>query len=279
MNSNAVRGHLVFNKLVRPTGYNSYETMAQPSYLLLLAAVAFPLTVSAQLTDDYNPPRANCCLLGTAQTLANALQDWNQLGRYHADDEKLKGQAAEPNRVVFLGDSITDGWNMTTYFPGKPYVNRGISGQVLPQMLVRMYPDVIELKPAVVVLLGGTNDIARNNGMTTLAMIQENTMAITELAKAHGIKVILCSVTPIADYGRNKMSDGRPPSDILKVNAWMKEYAGKVGAIYADYFTALADDKGILKPGISMDGLHPNQQGYNLMVPVVQAAIDQALKK
>ncbi len=253
--------------------------MPQPSYLLLLAAVAFPLTVSAQLTEDYNPPRANCCLLGTAQTLANALQDWNQLGRYHADDEKLKGQPADPNRVVFLGDSITDGWNMTTYFPGKPYVNRGISGQVLPQMLVRMYPDVIELKPAVMVLLGGTNDIARNNGMTTLAMIQENTMAITELAHAHGIKVVLCSVTPIADYGRTKMSDGRPPADILKVNLWMREYAGKVGAIYADYFNALADDKGLLKPGISMDGLHPNQQGYNLMVPVVQAAIDQALKK
>ena len=190
-----------------------------------------------------------------------------------------KAQPAEPNRVVFLGDSITDGWNMTTYFPGKPYVNRGISGQVLPQMLVRMYPDVIELKPAVMVLLGGTNDIARNNGMTTLAMIQENTMAITELAHAHGIKVVLCSVTPIADYGRTKMSDGRPPADILKVNLWMREYAGKVGAIYADYFNALADDKGLLKPGISMDGLHPNQQGYNLMVPVVQAAIDQALKK
>jgi lysophospholipase L1-like esterase len=104
-------------------------------------------------------------------------------------------------------------------------------------------------------------------------------MAITELAQAHGIKVILCSVTPIADYGRAKMSDGRPPADILKVNAWMKEYAGRVGAIYADYFSALVDDKGMMKPGISMDGLHPNQQGYELMVPVVQSAIDQALRK
>jgi lysophospholipase L1-like esterase len=253
--------------------------MPKPSYFLLLAAAAFPLTVSAQLVDDYNPPRANCCLISTAQGLVNQLQDWNQLGRYHADDEKLKAQPAEPGRVVFLGDSITDGWKLATSFPGKPYVNRGISGQVTSQMLVRMYPDVIDLKPAAMILLAGTNDIARNNGPSTAAMIQENTMAITELAQSHGIKVVLCSVTPIADYGRAKMSDGRPPADILKINAWMKEYAAKVGAIYADYFTALVDDKGLLKPGISMDGLHPNQQGYDLMAPVAQAAIDQALKK
>jgi lysophospholipase L1-like esterase len=142
-----------------------------------------------------------------------------------------------------------------------------------------MYPDVIDLKPAVMILLAGTNDIARNNGPTTLAMIEENIMAITELAQGHGIKVILCSVTPIADYGRQKMSEGRPPADILKVNSWMKEYAAKVGAIYADYFSALVDDKGMMKPGISMDGLHPNDEGYKLMAPVAQAAIDQALKK
>jgi lysophospholipase L1-like esterase len=253
--------------------------MPKPSYCLLLAALALPIAASAQLVDDYNPPRANCCLIGTAQTLVNQLSDWNQLGRYHADDEKLKAQPAEPGRVVFFGDSITDGWKLATFFPGKPFVNRGISGQVTSQMLVRMYPDVIDLKPAAVVLLAGTNDIARNNGMSTATMIEENTMAITELAQAHGIKVILCSVTPIADYGRAKMSEGRPPADILKVNAWMKAYAAKVGAFYADYFTALVDDKGFLKPGISADGLHPNEQGYNLMVPVVQVAIDQALKK
>ncbi len=253
--------------------------MPRPSSFLLLASLALPIALSAQISDDYNPPRTQCCLLGSAQTLANALQDWNGLGRYHADNEKLKAQPAEPNRVVFFGDSITDGWKLANFFPSKPYVNRGISGQVLSQMLVRMYPDVIDLKPAVVVLLAGTNDIARNNGPTTLAMIEENVMAITELAHAHGIKVVLCSVTPVADYGRTKMSEGRPPADILRVNAWMKSYAAQVGAIYCDYFSALVDDKGMLKPGISADGLHPNEQGYNLMVPVVQAAIDQALKK
>ncbi len=138
---------------------------------------------------------------------------------------------------------------------------------------------MIDLKPAVVVLLAGTNDIARNNGMSTLTMLEENVMAIAELARFHSIKVVLCSVTPIADYGRAKMSEGRPPADILKVNAWMKDYAAKNGAVYADYFSALVDDKGMMKPGISMDGLHPNEQGYNLMVPVVQAAIEQAMKK
>lgn len=253
--------------------------MPKLSYCLLLAAVALPLTVSAQIAEDYNPPRAACCLIGTAQNLVNQLQDWNQLSRYHADDEKLKAQAAEAGRVVFYGDSITDGWKLANFFPSKPYVNRGISGQVTSQMLVRMYPDVIDLKPAAMILLAGTNDIARNNGPQTLAMIEENVMAITELAKVHGIKMILCSIMPIADYGRTKMSEGRPPTDILKVNAWMKDYAAKNGAIYADYFSAMVDDKGFLKPGISMDGLHPNEQGYNLMVPIAQAAIDQALKK
>ncbi len=255
--------------------------MSKLSCFLLLLAAASPLPVSAQLVDDYNPPRTNCCLAGTAQTLANQLQDWNALGRFHADDEKLKTQPVEPGRVVFFGDSITDFWKLPTFFPGKPYVNRGISGQVTSQMLVRMYPDVIDLKPAAVALLAGTNDIARNNGPTTAAMIEENVMAITELAQAHGIKVVLCSVTPIADYGRAKMSEAsrRRKPDILKVNVWMKAYATKVGAIYCDYFSALADENGFLKPNISMDGLHPNDAGYKFMAPVVQAAIDQALGK
>jgi lysophospholipase L1-like esterase len=238
-----------------------------------------PFLASAQMVDDYNPPRTSCCLAGTAMTLANQLQDWNAMGRYHADDEKLKSQPADPARVVFLGDSITDGWRLDTFFPGKPYVNRGISGQVTSQMLVREYADVIDLKPAAVILLAGTNDIARNNGPETATMIEENIMAITELAKVHGIKVILCSVTPIADYGRQKMSEGRPPADILKMNAWMKDYAAKNGAFYCDYFSALIDDKGMLKPGISMDGLHPNAEGYKIMAPIAQASIDLALKK
>src|SRR5262249_10697520 len=153
--------------------------------------------------------------------------------------------------VVFLGDSITDTWKLATQFPGKPYVNRGISGQTTPQMLVRMYPDVIDLKPAALVILAGTNDIARNTGPPTLTMIDENIQHMTELAQAHGIKVVLCSVTPISDYERTPQSAQRPPADILKMNAWMKDYAAKVHAVYADYFSALVDDKGMLKKGYS----------------------------
>ncbi len=130
------------------------------------------------------------------------------------------------------------------------------------------------------VLLAGTNDIARNRRTSPLRpSFEDNIMAITELAQAHGIKVILCSVTPIADYGRAKMSEGRPPADILKMNVWMKAYAAKVGAIYCDYFAALADENGAMKPGISMDGLHPTDAGFKLMAPVVQAAIDEAMKR
>jgi lysophospholipase L1-like esterase len=206
------------------------------------------------------------------------MQDWNQLSRYQADNEKLKAQPAVPGRVVFLGDSITDGWPLANSFPDKPYVNRGIGGQTTPQMLVRFYPDVIELKPAAVIILAGTNDIARNTGPQTAEMIQRNLMAIAELAQAHGIKVILCSVTPISDYGRVNQTVRRPPTDILKLNTWMREYAAKINAIYADYFTPLVDEKGFLKQGISADGLHPNPAGYDLMVPVASAAIQKALQ-
>jgi len=239
---------------------------------LLLAGGA----VNAQVVETYAPPRANCCLPAAAKGLADQLQDWNQLGRYYADNQRLKALPAEPGRVVFMGDSITDGWKLAQYFPGKPYVNRGISGQTTPQMLVRMMPDVIALKPAALLIYAGTNDIAGNTGPSTLQMIEDNLQAMTELAQAHNIKVILCSVTPISDYAR-KQTVQRPPSDILKLNAWMKDYAAKVNAVYADYFAALVDETGMLKNGFSGDGLHPNDKGYALMVPVAEAAIAKAL--
>ncbi len=246
--------------------------------VLLATALLLPAFASAQLVEEYNPARAGCCLASTAQNLANALLDWNQLGRYHADNEKLKAQPAEPGRVVFMGDSITDGWKLSQYFPGKPYVNRGISGQTTPQMLVRWFEDVINLKPAAVLIYAGTNDIARNTGPETIEMVEENFQAMTELAQQHGIKVILCAVTPVSDYGPRKMTDGRPPSDILKLNAWLKTYAAKTHSVYADYFSAVVDDKGMLREGLSKDGLHPNEKGYELLAPVAAAAIQQALK-
>ena len=252
--------------------------MSRNIFYYLIPLLLLPAAARCQLVDDFNPPKANCCLAGFAHSLADQLQDWNQLGRYHQDNERLKAQAAEPKRVVFLGDSITDGWNLGRSFPGKPYVNRGISGQTTPQMLVRMYPDVIDLKPAALIILAGTNDISRNTGPETLTMIEEDFQAMTELAQAHGIKVVLCSLLPVSDYTKYKQTGSRPPADILKVNAWMKEYAAKVHAVYADYFTATVDEKGMLKDGYSGDGLHPNEKGYELMAPVAQAAIEQAFR-
>ena len=241
---------------------------------VLWAAVAAP----CQLVQQYQPPQADCCLQFFAQHLADELQDWNQLGRYHADDERLMAGPPDPHRVIFLGDSITDGWRLDRYFPGKPYVNRGISGQTTPQMLVRMFPDVIDLKPAAMILLAGTNDLARNTGPETATMIEENFEAITELAQAHGIKVILCLLTPVSDYTANKLTVDRPPADILKLNAWLRDYAVHAHTGLADYYSAIVDSRGMLRAGYSGDGLHPNAKGYELLAPVAEAAIEKALQ-
>lgn len=242
------------------------------SAILLLAPSA-----GAQIVEEFNPPRANCCLANAAQTLADQLQDWNQLGRYHADNLRLQALPAEAKRVVFMGDSITDGWKLAEYFPGKPYVNRGISGQTTSQMLVRMWPDVIRLKPAAMVILAGTNDVSKNTGPQTLQMITDNYQAMAELAKAHGIKVIFATVRPVSDYTSRPQTARRPPADILKLNKWIKEYAAANGLGIADYYAATVDEKGFLKDGFSGDGLHPNAKGYELMAPVAEAAIRKAL--
>lgn len=146
-------------------------------------------------------------------------------------------------------------------------------------MLVRMFEDVINLKPAAMIVLAGTKDIARNTGPETIEMIEENFQAMTELAQLHGIRVILCSLTPVSSYASPKMLEGRPLSDVAKLNAWIKDYAAKSHAIYADYFSALVDEKGMLKEPISRDGLHPNDKGYELMAPVAAEAIAKALTK
>lgn len=269
--------------------------MRQKIFLIPIGALLIAGGAEGQLADEFNPPRANCCLVNSARGLADQLEDWNQLGRYHQADEELKKQPADPKRVVFMGDSITDFWRLDQYFPGKPYVNRGIGGQTTPQMLVRMYPDVIDLKPAATIVLAGTNDIARNTGPMTAELIEENIMAMTELAQHHGIRVILCSVLPVSDYpfqhqqngeaprGRGpvpriRMTDSHPAADILKLNAWMKDYAARVNAVYVDYFTPLVDEKGWLKDGVSDDGLHPNAEGYKIMAPIAAAAIGKAVR-
>jgi lysophospholipase L1-like esterase len=248
------------------------------TFFIIVSSLLVVSAARGQLVTDFQPPKANCCLQGTAQQLADQLQDWNQLGRYHQDDERLKAQAAQHGRVAFMGDSITDGWKLEDSFPGKPYVNRGIGGQTTPQMLVRMFPDVIDLHPAALIILAGTNDIGGNTGPETLTMVEENLQAMTELAQKHNIKVILCSVLPVSDYTQYKRTTKRPPGDILKINAWIKQYAGEAQAGFADYYAALADAQGMLKQGYSEDGVHPNVKGYAVLAPVAQSALDEALK-
>ena len=259
---------------------------------IAVASLFCGTTATAQLVDELALPRAaNCCLLGSATALAEQLQDWNQLGRYHVANQELMRAPVDSGRVVYIGDSITDGWQLDLSFPGKPYVNRGISGQTTAQMLVRFYPDVLALEPAAVLILAGTNDIARNNGPQTLQMVQHNIMAMTELAQAHGVKVILASLLPISD--RTMMPMGRapgqtprpriqslqrPPADILAFNSWLKSYAEEKGAVFADYYSATVDSEGFLREGTTNDGLHPNAQGYELMAPVAAAAIEEALR-
>jgi len=212
--------------------------------------------------------------------------DWPALARYHEDNQKLAPPAKNERRVVFMGDSITDSWDNPVYggfFPGKPYVNRGISGQTTPQMLIRFQPDVIALKPSVVVILAGTNDLAGNTGPTTLEAIQDNLKSMVQLAAANRIRVVFASVLPVSDY---ELRDGkpliqtvrRPPDKILALNAWMKEFAGTHRLVYLDYFSAMADEKGFLKDELSNDGLHPNAQGYAVMAPLAQAAIVASLR-
>jgi lysophospholipase L1-like esterase len=243
----------------------------------LLAGLMPPPLLKAQLAPEFSPPKANCCLQFAAQNLADQMQDWNQIGRYHEDDVRLQALPAEKGRAVFLGDSITDAWKLAQYFPGKPYVNRGISGQTTPQMLVRFYPDVINLHPVAVVFLAGTNDIARNTGPETLEMMEDNFRAMCELAEKHGIKVVLGLLLPVSDYTQHKQTDRRPPSDILKLNEWLRRYATEIRAEVADYYSVLVDGKGMLKEGYSDDGLHPNDRGYTLMAPVAESAIERAL--
>lgn len=245
--------------------------------LLFLQFFALAGNLHAQLVQEFNPPKAGCCLLFRARRLAGELQDWNQLGRYHQDDLRLEAEPHVPGRVVFLGDSITDIWNLKKFFPGKPYVNRGISGQTTSQMLVRMFPDVIDLKPSAVIFLGGTNDIARNTGPETARMVEQNIEAITELAELHHIKVILCSLTPVSNYTSHEQTVRRPPSQILKLNAWIKSYSARAHATFCNYYAAIVDSKGMLRKGYSNDGLHPNSRGFGLLAPVAEACIERTL--
>ncbi|RVU01120.1 acylhydrolase [Mucilaginibacter limnophilus] len=203
--------------------------------------------------------------------------DWAWLDRYRADNAKIDLSNSK-TRVVFMGNSITDGWDEADpgFFESNPFINRGIGGQTTPQMLVRFRADVINLKPKAVVILAGVNDIAGNTGPSTLEMIEDNLMSMTELARANGIKVILCSLLPAIDF---PWAPGKQPAPkIIELNSWIKRYAAANNFSYVDYHSAMADEKGGLKKEYTKDGVHPTVEGYAVMKPLVLEAINKVLK-
>ena len=214
-----------------------------------------------------------------ARRIAVFTDDFGQLARYRDANAALKPPAPGENRVVFFGDSITDIWKLEEYFPGKPYLNRGIGGQTTPQMLVRFRQDVIDLHPRVVVILAGTNDIAGNTGPMRLEDIEADYASLAELARANHIAVVFSSVLPIHNY-TPKSQDffaQRSPEKILALNHWLQEYCAASGVVYLDYFSPMVDEKGLLKRELADDGLHPNVTGYKIMAPLAEAAIGKAL--
>lgn len=205
-------------------------------------------------------------------------QDWANLKQFQEANARVNTTDTVSNRVVFMGNSITIGWQNArpNFFEGKPYINRGISGQTTPQMLIRFRQDVIDLKPKVVVILAGTNDIAGNTGASTIEMIVDNIKNMVELAHANGIKVVLSSTLPVYDYPWRPGLE--PAQKIITLNAQLKEYAEKNGHVYLDYFTAMADERNGLPKKYANDEVHPTVAGYKVMEPLVEAAIAEALK-
>ena len=204
-------------------------------------------------------------------------QDWPNLGRYRNDNANLGLPKANEKRVVFMGNSITEGWGKAdpAFFSGRPYINRGIGGQTTPQMLIRFRQDVIDLKPEVVVILAGINDIAGNTGPSTLEMIEDNIASMAELAEINGIKVILSSVLPAYNF---PWKPGIEPAGlVVSLNKWIKEFAAKKRFVYLDYYTKMVDEKGGLKAAYATDAVHPNAEGYKIMAPLAEKAIVQAL--
>jgi len=215
------------------------------------------------------------------------LNDWPELNRYREANALAAPPKKGEKRVVFIGDSITDLWDekgFGGFFPGESYINRGISGQTTPQMLLRFRQDVIAHQPMAVVILAGTNDISGNTGPMTLAQTGDNIASMAEIAKANGIKVVLSSVLPVSDTVRRKDGEfyiqtrSRPPAKIAAMNEWLKRYADRNGHVYLDYYSAMVDEKGFVKVGLTYDGLHPNAAGYAIMSPLAQDAIARAIK-
>jgi len=207
------------------------------------------------------------------------MNDFGELARYRESNSRLIAPKPGENRVIFFGDSITDSWHLEEYFPAKPYINRGISGQTTPQMLVRFRQDVIDLQPRAVIILAGTNDIAGNTGTMSLDEIEENYESLAELARSHNINVVFSSVLPVHNYTPESQFTFplRSPEKILKLNQFLRHYCDAGNCVYVDYFNALVDNNGLHKKELAGDGLHPNPAGYKAMAPLAAAGIQKAL--
>ena len=245
-------------------------------FALCLAAVA--AAGQGVIAARTSAPSPSAVTPEHAADLENRLSDWAQLGHYRQANLELARPAAGSPRVVFLGDSITQNWGSKygRFFPGKAYVNRGISGQTTPQMLVRFTPDVLALHPAVVVIFAGTNDVAENNGPEPLEAIEDNFRAMVTLARAAHVRVVLCSVLPAASFPWRTSIE--PREKIRLLNDWLRKFAGNTGAVYVDFYSAMVDRDGGLRTEFGADLVHPNDAGYAVMEPLAAEGIARALR-
>jgi lysophospholipase L1-like esterase len=240
------------------------------------ASDAKAAAISAAAAKSATPSEAPVTA-GQVAFMESRLADWPQFAKYRAANAALPPPAPGEDRVVFFGASMTEFWgkNGSKFFPGKPYINRGISGQTTAQMVARFRQDVINLHPKVVVILGGTNDIAGNTGMMTPQMTEENWQSMADMAKANGITAIFASITPSTEFWWHRGL--KPAEKIRERNAWLKQYCEEHSLIYLDYYAVLTNADGGMRSDLSADDVHSNPKGYELMAPLAQAAIDQAL--
>ncbi len=254
---------------------------ARALFLPCLAAVVSVAAQQPQPAQPIDPARLSANADQAQQQELDRYRrlayDYGQLSRYAAANAILPPAQPGEKRVIFYGDSITDSWHLDQSFPGKHYINRGISGQTTPQMLVRYRQDVIDLHPAVLVVLAGTNDLAGNTGTETLTQIEEDYANLAELAKVNGIRIVFSSVMPVNNYISTEMTVHRRPADILALNNWLRGYCAANSLVYLDYFSAMVDGRGLLRRELSQDGLHPNAAGYAVMAPLAEAAVQKAL--
>jgi lysophospholipase L1-like esterase len=257
-------GHMQFRKLSKLA-----------SILILLCAAAFAQQTAPSIPSSGSPGLDEY----RASRLAIYTDDFGELKRYRDSDAAMIAPKPNENRVVFIGDSITDYWKLADSFPGKPYIDHGIDGQTTPQMLVRFRQDVINLHPAVLVVLAGTNDVAGVTGPARNEDIEANYASMAELARLHHIRVVFASLLPVNNYTEDSKESFalRPRERILALNAWLKDYCAKNDLVYLDYFSAMIDDKGLLRRDLSDEGLHPNAAGYKVMAPLAEKAIAQAI--